>query len=198
MEIYMELNQRFGRGFQLRVLHGPMDKVYDTEPWTMSEAGAHAGLLLEMINKELGTKYQPHQVLRVTNEAMEVNAKYGDFSSARMLQDIQSKKFELSTPFTQDFRKDVIDGEEQILLTGRGVVIFSCFTWKKENNQKAKEAMRRYCEYIAVHGFKGGAKKALAEVERLEDAAAVEWIRKTYARHVHDDKGLIQYVMERG
>ena len=56
MEIYMELNQRYGQGFQLRVVHGPMNKVYGAEPWTMYEAGVCAGTLLEMLNKDLGER----------------------------------------------------------------------------------------------------------------------------------------------
>lgn len=195
MEIYMELNQRYGRGFQLRVMHGPMDKVYDEEPLTMYEAGAYAGTLLEMLNKELGTSYKPHQVLRVTQEAMEVNSKAGDFAAARMLHDINSGKYELSTPGGCDFKETTIDGEEQILLTGRGVVLISYFSWLDDKLPKAREALRHYCEYIAAHGFKDGATKALAELDSLNKDAAMEWIRKTYARHVHDDAALIQFVM---
>ncbi|MDE6935665.1 MAG: hypothetical protein K2P26_08650 [Oscillospiraceae bacterium] len=195
MEIYMEFNQRYGRGFQLRVVHGTMNKVYDNDPWTMYEAGAAAGTLLEMLNKELGTSYQPHQVLRVTQEAMEVNSKAGDFAATRMLHDINSGKYELSTPGGCDFKEATVDGEEQILLTGRGVVLFSYFSWLDDKMPKAREALQHYCEYIAAHGFKGGATKALAELDSLDKDHAVEWIRKTYARHVHDDAALIQFVM---
>lgn len=196
MEIFMELNQRYGRGFQLRVVHGPMDKTYDAEPWTMYEAGAAAGTLLEILNKSLGTRYQPHQVLRVTQEAMEVNSKAGDFAAARMLHDIKSNKFELSTPAGSDYVKTEIDGKEEIAFTGRGVILLSYFSWLDDKLPKAREAMQHYCEYIAAHGFKGGAAKALAEWDRCPNKdAAVEWIRKTYARHVRDDATLIQFVM---
>ncbi|NCE63599.1 hypothetical protein D1159_03155 [Pseudoflavonifractor sp. 524-17] len=195
MEIYMELNRRHGRGFQLRVVYGPMNKVYDKEPWTMYEAGAAAGTLLEILNKELGASYQTHQVLRVTQEALEVNSKAGDFAAVRMMHDINSGEYELSTPDTTDCTKVVIDGKEEIAFTGRGTVLITYFTWLDDKNQKAREALQRYCEYIAAHGFKGGATKALAELDSLNKDHAVEWIRKTYARHVHDDEALIQFVM---
>lgn len=195
MEIFMELNKRYGRGFQLRVVHGPMNKVYDNEPWTMYEAGSAAGTLLEILNGELGTSYQPHQVLRVTHEAMEVNSKARDFAAIRILHDINSGKYELSTPDGCDFKETTVDGEKQILLTGRGVVLFSYSSWLDEKMPKAREAIRHYCEYIAAHGFKGGAAKALAELDSLDKDHAVEWIKKTYARHVHDDVALIQFVM---
>lgn len=196
MEIYLELNRRFGRGFQVRITHGPMDKTYDHGPLDMYTAGAYAGTLLEMVNKEMGADYKPHQVLRVTNEALEVNAKT-DFAAARMLQDQKHGKYALSTPGGRDFKRQVIDGEEQYLLSGRGVVLFCCSTWRDEGNQRARDALRRYCEYICAHGCKGGASKALAELDALDQDGAAEWIRRTYACHVHDDGALIAYVMGR-
>lgn len=81
MEIRFELNQRHGRGFQLRLVHGPMDKLYDEEPLNMYQAGAYATTLLEMANKELGTDYKPQQVFRVPGEALEANAGT-DFAAA--------------------------------------------------------------------------------------------------------------------
>lgn len=197
MEIYMELNQRYGRGFQLRVVHGPMNKVYDKEPWTMHEAGASAGTLLDLLNKELGTSYKPHQVLRVTQEAMEVNSRAGDFTAARMLQDVKAKKFELSLPDEFDCMRKIVDGEEQLVFSGRGTVLIIYFAWTDDENQKAREAMKRYCEYIAAHGFKGGAAKALAELDCLDKDRAAEWIKKTYARYVRDAAALIQFMLGR-
>lgn len=195
MEIYLEFNQRFGTGYQIRVIHGPMNKVYDQEPLNMYEAGACAGTLLEMLNKEFGTQYEPHQVLRVTEEAMAANAKAGDFASARMLQDVKSGNYELSVPGGADYMKKEIDGEEEICFTGRGTVLLTYFSWKVDGNERARDALLRYCQYIAAHGYKGGAMTALTELDSLDEDRAVEWIRRTYARHVHDDAALIQYVM---
>ena len=42
MEIRFELNQRHGRGFQIRLVHGPVNKVYDQEPMNLYQAGAYA------------------------------------------------------------------------------------------------------------------------------------------------------------
>lgn len=41
------------------------------------------------------------------------------------------------------------------------------------------------------------ARKVLAELEGLDKNRAVEWIRRTYARHVHDDAALIGYLLNR-
>lgn len=194
MTIYLELNQRFGTGYQIHVVHGPVDKTYDKEPLTLYDAVNYVGTLLEMLNREFHTHYEPHQVLQVANEGLEANAGR-DLASAKMLKDIQSGQFKYSTPIEQDLKETVIDGETEYLLTGRGAVLTIYFCWLDDENQKARESMRRYCEYICTHGYKGGAVKAFSKLESLGKDGAVEWIRQTYARHVHDDAGLIQYVV---
>ena len=46
MEIRMELNERHGHGFQIRLVRGPVNKVYDDEPLNLYEAGVYANTLL--------------------------------------------------------------------------------------------------------------------------------------------------------
>lgn len=163
----------------------------------MYEAGACAGTLLDLLNKELGTDYQPHQVLKVTQQALEANTKTGDFAAARFLRDIDSGKYELSTPGDPECREAVIDGEKEILFSGRGTILIIYLCWREEQTPKARQALLRYCQYIALHGFPGGATKALAQLDGLRKEAAMEWIRKTYARYVADDRTLIQFVLGR-
>lgn len=173
MEIRMELNERHGHGFQIRLVRGPVNKVYDDEPLNLYEAGVYADTLLEMLNKELGTAYALNQVLRVSEDALTANAST-DFGAARMLQDIRSKTFALSTPAQQDMKMMEIDGQEEAMLSARGVVLFYLSAWKLDGNEKAHDGLRCYCEYIAAHGCKGGASKLLAELDGLdkgEDAA---------------------------
>lgn len=196
MEIRMELNQRHGRGFQLRLIHGPTNKVYDNEALDLYQAGAYAATLLEMMNKELGTSYELNQVVRVPEDALIANAST-DFTAARMLQDIRSKTFALSTPAQQDMKMMEIDGQEEAMLSARGVVLLCYLTWKDDGNKKAREAVRRYCEYIAAHGCKGGASKLLSELDGLDKDAGLEWIRRTYAQNGVDNNSLIEYVMGR-
>ena len=170
MEIRMELNERHGHGFQIRLVRGPVNKVYDDEPLNLYEAGVYANTLLT------------------------ANAST-DFGAARMLQDIRSKTFALSTPAQQDIKTMEIDGQEEAMLSARGVVLLCYLTWKDDGNEKAHEAVRRYCEYIAAHGCKGGASKLLEELDGPEKEAGVEWIKRTYAQNDVDNNGLIKYVM---
>lgn len=194
MEIRMELNQRYGHGFQLRLVRGPINKVYDDEPMNMYQAGACANTLLEELNQKLGTDYKPQQVFRVPMDALEANAK-ADFAAARMLQDIKSGTFDLSVPAGPDMTEMMLDGKKELMLSGHGVVLFYYSAWKDDGNEKALVGLRRYCEYIAAHGYRGGAKKAFAELKGLSKDDAAAWIRRTYARHVHDDEALMQYVI---
>lgn len=197
MEIRFEFNQRHGQGFQLRLVRGPMNKVYDEEPMNLYQAGAYAATLLEMVNKELSADYKPEQVFRVPGEALEANAGT-DFAAARMLQDIKSGTFDLSVPAGPDVREMMVDGRKELMLSGRGVVLFYYSAWKEDGNGKALDGLRRYCEYIAAHGCRGGAAKTLAELKRMDKDDAAAWIRRTYARHVQDDESLMQYVIVQG
>lgn len=197
MEIRFEINQRHGRGFQLRLAHGPVNKIYDQEPMNLYQAGACASKLLDELNQELGTDFKPQQIFRVPGEALEANAGT-DFAAARMLQDIKSGTFDLSVPAGPDVKEMLVGGKKELMLSGRGVVLFYYSAWKEGGNEKALEGLRRYCEYISAHGFRGGTTKALAELKSMGKDDAAAWIRRTYARHVHDDEALMQYVIVQG
>lgn len=194
MEIRMELNQRYGRGFQIRFVHGPVNKVYDKDQLNLYEAGAYANMLLEATNKELGTNYTLEQVARVPEDALTANAAT-DFGAARMLQDIRSKTFALSIPDQQDVKMMEIDGHEETMLSARGVVLMCLSSWKLDANEKAHDVLRRYCQYISCHGFQGGASKALAELDSLGKGEDSEWLKRTFARYVEDQKSLVGYVL---
>jgi len=112
-----------------------------------------------------------------------------------MLQDIKSGTFDLSVPAGPDAKEMMLDGKKELMLSGRGVVLFYYSAWRSCGNEKAHEGLRRYCEYIAAHGCRGGAAKALAELDALSEEDAKIWIKRTYARHVHDDEALMQYVI---
>lgn len=187
MEIRLELNQRFGHGFQLHLMNGPMDKLFDHEPLTMAEAGAYAGMLLDAINGELGTDYIPAQVVRVTNDALESSAKT-DFTAARILHDAKSRP-------GADVREVVVDSEKQSVVSARGVILMAWAAWKDDHISKAKDALRRYCEYISAHGYQGGASKAMAALIAMEPDAGARWLKRTFAHHVQDEVAAIRYVL---
>jgi len=197
MEIRMENNKRFGHGFQIRLVYGPVNKVYDQEPMTLLQASVCANKLLEELNQKLGINCKPQQVCRIPGDALAANAKT-DFTAAQMLRDITSGTFDLSVPAGPDAKEMMINGQKELMLSGRGVVLFYYSAWLDYGNEKALDGLRRYCEYIAAHGCRGGATKALAELKGLGKEDAEMWIKRTYARYVHDGEALMQYVIIRG
>ena len=93
-----------------------------------------------------------------------------------------------------DIKEMMLDGKPEMMLSARGVLLFYLSAWKLDSNEKAHEAVRRYCEYIAAHGCKGGASKLLEELDGPEKEAA--WIRRTFAQYVQDQTALMQYVLQ--
>lgn len=194
MQVTLEKNLRHGRGFQIHYTDGPLDKTFDDDPLDFYSAVSLAGELVRAANTERGTNYNPGKVIRADKGALASNAK-SDFGAARILQDIQSGAFDLSTPGGVDVGKAVIDGREEVVLSGRGVVRLLLSAWKTDKNERAREGLRRYCEYICLHGCRGGAAKALAKLDGLSREDAITWIKKTYARFVRDDADLVRYVL---
>lgn len=194
MKIRIEANETCGRGFQLHLMAGPVDALFDKDPLDLHSAIICANALLEALNREQGTQFRLEEVLLIAGDGLEQRVRE-DINAARMLEDIQSKQFAFSTPAQEDFRETEINGEKGYVLSGRGAVLTLYFCWKDEKSQKAREGLRRYCEYICAHGRGGGAEKALLELDGLEQAEAVDWIKQTHARHIQDDASMMQYVL---
>lgn len=94
--------------------------------------------------------------------------------------------------------KEVIeDGKKKLVLSPVGMVIFYLNAWRAHGSRKAYDGLRRYCEYICLHGYRGGASKALAEMESLKAHDAAVWIGRTHSRHVKDDSAMLGYVLVR-
>ena len=95
-----------------------------------------------------------------------------------------------------DMREMMLDGKPETMLSARGVLLMCLSAWKLDGNEKAHDVLRRYCEYINCHGFKGGASRALEELDSLEKGVDSAWIKHTFARFVTDQRALMQYVLE--
>ncbi|SMC41253.1 hypothetical protein [Papillibacter cinnamivorans] len=107
----------------------------------------------------------------------------------QVLRSAQYGKFE-----EKDHQIITANGKEESALTGRGVILFTYFAWMDYKKQKAREAIKKYCEYIAMHGYGKGSLKALTDLEALGRDEGAEWIKKTYSNHVKDTISMIQYV----
>lgn len=94
-----------------------------------------------------------------------------------------------------DITEMMLDGKPEAMLSARGVVLFHLSAWKVDGNEKAHNGLRRYCEYITMHGYQGGASAALAELDGMDRPQGIAWVKSTFARYVQDQAALIQYMM---
>lgn len=94
-----------------------------------------------------------------------------------------------------DVQEMMLDGKPETMLSARGVLLMCLSAWKLDTSEKAHDVLRRYGEYVAAHGYRGGATKALEELDRLGKGSDAAWIRRTFARYVVDQNALVQYMM---
>ena len=101
-------------------------------------------------------------------------------------------------PFPQeepDVQEMMLDGNPETMLSARGAVLLCLSSWKLDKNERAYGCLQRFCEYITMHGYPGGAQKALAELDSMDHPQDAAWVKRTFARYVQDQTALIQYVM---
>lgn len=94
-----------------------------------------------------------------------------------------------------DVQEMMLDGEPEVMLSARGVVLFHLSAWKVDGNEKAHDGLRRYCEYITMHGYRRGASEALAALDGMDKPQGIAWVKRTFGRYVQDERTLIQYMM---
>lgn len=173
MKFQIEPNQRFGQGFQIRAIDGPASEVYDDEPLTMLEA-------LQTLDDVMGREPSRVTVHPIDPQGVPSGPEVTVFQSA------------------PDVRKTVVDGEEQPVLSARGVILLAWAAWKKDGAEQSRGVMRRYCEYISAHGYHGGAAKAMAALEAMSFNHGAKWIKQTFARCVRDSVALMRCVLPEG
>ncbi|WFD09967.1 hypothetical protein [Tepidibacter hydrothermalis] len=97
--------------------------------------------------------------------------------------------------FNSDCKTAMVDGKEEVVFTGRGAMLLVYFSWIDDKMPKAYESLKRYCQYLASHGYGNGATKILSELERKSKDEGADWIKSSYDEFVKNDNGLINYVL---
>lgn len=183
MKITLELNKRFGRGYQIHIIHPPIDSVYDAESLSLTDAGGHAAWMLEELNKQLGTCFEPYEVVSIAHDGLEANK--DEFMSRRFLRDIETGAHELSRPAEQS---DYTFNEKgEAMLSGRGVLIYAYASWVDDGKKDDKGAklLRGYCRLLAGKGYGGGAGEIFRKIKGMELKTGIDWCKATYAKHVN-------------
>ena len=94
----------------------------------------------------------------------------------------------------EDTRTKIVDGEPEIMLTGRGAVLFAYLAWAIDKLPKGEQVMRRYCQYISMRGCRGGATKILDDLSRLSAENGKKWVENSYDEFVTNDADMFSYV----
>lgn len=97
----------------------------------------------------------------------------------------------------EETKEVIADGKKKLVLCPLGVLAFCLNGWRTQRSQKSHDGLRRYCKYICMHGYRGGATKALAELDGLDMDGAVAWIGRTYDRYVKDGFAMLGYILVR-
>lgn len=91
---YLELNQKFGYGYQGRmVMNGQICGMIDDAPYTLADAYTGCVDAIKTINENFGYTYDPYEVIKISSDAVQVN-KSSDEASAAILEVIQDSKYE--------------------------------------------------------------------------------------------------------
>lgn len=95
----------------------------------------------------------------------------------------------------EETKEVIVDGKKKLVFCPLGVLALFLHGWREHGSQKSHDGLRRYCEYISMHGHRGGATKALAELDSLDIDGAVAWMGRTYDRYVKDGFAMLGYVL---
>ena len=103
MKIFLEANTRYGVGYQVRIDREKGDSyqkdsesdnemvssVQNESPYTLYEAVRIAGKALDRINELTGSEHQLYEVLWLTQDGVEANARR-DIASAKLARELRS------------------------------------------------------------------------------------------------------------
>lgn len=96
-----------------------------------------------------------------------------------------------------DVQTIMLDDKPETMLSARGVLLFYLSSWKIDKNEIAHNGLRKYCEYLAMHGYGQGAEKILHDLDGMNRAAGIVWVKSTFAKYVQDQWDVMQYVLQR-
>lgn len=61
--------------------------------------------------------------------------------------------------------------------------------------EPCREALRRYCQYLAMHGYRAGSKAIWEHLAGMDNQEAAHWIETTFSRFVADPVVAVEYVL---
>lgn len=87
----------------------------------------------------------------------------------------------------------IINGENHV--SAVGVVLLTLHGWRIAHKQECREALRRYCQYLAMHGYGAGSTAIWEQLAGMDNQEAAQWIETTFSRFVADPVAAVEYVL---
>ena len=76
-----------------------------------------------------------------------------------------------------------------------GVILMALHGWRVERKEPCREALRRYCEYLAMRNYGKGSKAIYSALACMPDRQAEQWIETTFKRYIADPVAAVEYVL---
>ncbi len=86
-----------------------------------------------------------------------------------------------------------INGERYV--SGVGVVLMALYGWRIDHKEPCREALRRYCQYLAIHGYGAGSKAIWKRLTGMGNPEAARWIEATFQQYAADPVAAVEYVL---
>lgn len=81
MKAIIELNEKYGYGYQARMIIGGLEGVIDGHPAKLADILTGIQDALNEINEREGKQYDLNEVIGIEKDALEINAIYDPFSA---------------------------------------------------------------------------------------------------------------------
>ena len=176
MKAYIEVNQKFGEGYQIRLvaneedgLEADFEQVWDVRPYELFGAVRRAKKMVEVLDRRLGTTHDLRDVVEIDRDAVMENAKR-DITSARAYNTMQDRELAFEAELFESVEKQVI-----------------YFYQMMRDDDDALRAVIRFCGYLADHGYHYSQEHTFAELSQLPQDRAEEWISDRFAKYVKNE-----------
>ena len=181
MRITLELNGRFKTGYQIHTTSSiedgdpvDFDDTYDVKPYPLWKARMMAVKSLELYNERFGTDYQLQDVLATTMEGVRVNSRV-DLDSARTFKAVREALENESIHEEDTYAGDLY---EEAKAEAIEYLTMTFAEWNETLGKDAEYELKRFCEYISMHGTSGKAQKLFYDLTGMPVEEGCNWIEE--------------------
>ena len=91
---------------------------------------------------------------------------------------------------------EMIDGKMEATISANGIIYAAYHGWKWYRIPKCERVIKRFCQYISIHGCTGGATRLFNTLKGMTDDDAIQWLNRTIDMYVTDKVAMVEYSLE--